>query len=150
MSRSVHDNHLTAFEVDGVERRIVLHTEYAYGEEPFEKTDVVFEGVLDHYFKNAVLPSIIFDVEEVDTHTIISRNKETIDEGHRIGGWPSFWERSVDAMVSKIGNAGGRVFEISSSYGMDGWVVAVSCEFKSTYEDGDNKSWDATGDKPAS
>lgn len=130
MKPSVHDNHLTAFKVDGVKNRIVLHTEYKYGEEPFEQTDVVFEGVVDHYFRNSILPSIIFDVEEVDIKSIILRDKALIDEGHKVGGWPSFWAESINLMEDKIKNTDAKMFELSSSYGMDGWVIASSCKIK--------------------
>ena len=142
MSLSVHDNHLVSYQVDGVAKKIILHTEYAYGEEPFEKTDVVFEGVLDHYFRNPILPSIVFDVEEVDIQAILIRDKELINEGHKIGGWPSFWKDSSDAMFKEISSSGFKMFEISSSYGLDGWVVAASCKFSSANKKQDNKRVD--------
>ncbi len=41
----VHDNHLVGYEVDGNARRIVLRTENRDRGTPFEKTEVVFEGV---------------------------------------------------------------------------------------------------------
>jgi len=133
MRRSVHDNHLYAYEVDSRTDRIVLRTEYAYGEEPYEQTDVIFEGVLDHYFRNPVLPSIVFDVEEASDHVeILTRNKELIDQGHKIGGWPSFWRSSVEGMADAISECECKIFEISSSYGLDGWVVAKSCQFQPT------------------
>ncbi len=111
-----------------------MRTEYAYGEEPFERTDVIFEGVIDHYFRNPVLPSIVFDVEEADVQLLIARDKALIDLGHKIGGWPSFWKNTVGEMVRTISQLGCRIFEISSSYGLDGWVVASSCEFRPSNE----------------
>ncbi|BCX48686.1 conserved hypothetical protein [Haloferula helveola] len=130
MGGSIHDNHLVAYEVDSQARRIILRTEYAYGEEPFESTEVIFGGVLDHHFRNPRMPAIIFDVIEIDPRVIIERDKCLIDSGHKIGGWPSFWRDTVDAMVDAIASAGCKMFEISSSYGLDGWVAAESCEFR--------------------
>ena len=127
---AVHDNFLQGYSVDGVNRRIELFTEYQDGGEPFEITTVVFSGVIDHYFRNCILPSIVFDIEEVDPEEILKRDKKLIDEGHRIGGWPSFWRESVRKMKTEIMDKQGRMFKISSSYGLDGWVVAESCEFK--------------------
>jgi hypothetical protein len=138
MTRSVHDNHLLGYEVDGVSRRIVLHTEYAYGQEPFEKTDVVFEGLVDHWFRHPVIPSIVFDVMEADARFLLTRDRALLDEGHRIGGWPSFWRDTVDGMLEAIAAQGGRMWEISSSYGLDGWVVAASCEFRAVEPEGRN------------
>ena len=131
MSLSIHDNHIISYEVDGVLKQIILHTEYAYGEEPAEKTDVIFGGVLDHYFRNSILPSIIFDVQEVETQSILIRDRDLINEGHKIAGWPSFWKDSIDEMIEDLSQGGYKMFEISSSYGLDGWVVANSCEFQS-------------------
>jgi len=148
MSRSIHDNHLVSYEVDGVAKRIVLHTEYAYGEEPFVKTDVVFEGVLDHHFRNAILPSIVFDVEEVEVQAILTRDKALINEGHKIGGWPSFWRESNDGVLEAISNSGCKMFEISSSYGLDGWVAAIACEFKPANKKMQNKTSILTPDPP--
>jgi len=149
MSRSVHDNHLVSYEVDGIAKQIVLHTAYAYGEEPYEKTDVIFEGVLDHYFRNSILPSIVFDVEEVEIQAILIRDKNLINEGYRNGGWPSFWRESTDEMLEAISNSGCKMFEISSSYGLDGWVAAASCEFKPANENEDNKASISTPDPPS-
>ena len=129
MSRSVHDDHLLSYEVDGVAKRIVLHTRYPYGEAPFEMTDVVFEGVLDHYFRNSTLPSVVLDVVEIEIQAILVRDEDLINEGHRSGGWPSFWKESVGEMLAAVRGSGCRMFEISSSYGLDGWVAAASCEF---------------------
>ena len=125
---SVHDNILKSYTVDGDAKRIVLCTEYPHDDPP-AKTDVVFTGVVDHYFRNPVLPSIIFDVEAVALRETIERDKQLIDTGNRIGGWPSFWRETVDEMVQVLSNDGIQMFEISSSYGLDGWVAAKDCEF---------------------
>jgi len=124
---SVHDNHLFAYAVDAKTRTVILHTEYAYGLPPYAQTDVVFTGVLDHYFRDAVLPSIVFGVDEIDTQEMIREHKEQIDEGHRIAGWPSFWRDTVEGMAMVISEGGYKTFEISSSYGFHGWVVAKAC-----------------------
>lgn len=128
---TLHNNHLFAYEVYSRARTIILRTEYAYGEQPSQQTDAIFEGVLDHHFQNPVLPSIILDVEEADTQGTITCNKELIDQGYQTSGWPSFWRDTVVGMVEAISEAGCKTFEISSSYGLNGWVVAKSCEFRS-------------------
>ena len=121
--RSVHDNILNAYTVDGVAKRIILHTAYEEAE-PFEYTDILFDGVMDHFFRDTVLPSIIFDVEPGDVAHTLTRDKDAIDEGHRRGGWPSFYAPTVAEMVDKIASAGCFLYTIVSSYGLDGWVVS--------------------------
>ena len=125
---SVHDNILKSYTVDGDAKRIVLCTEYPHDDPP-TRTDVVFTGVVDHYFRNSVFPSIIFEVEAVALRDIIERDKQLIDSDNRIGGWPSFWRETVDEMVLALSNDNIQMFEISSSYGLDGWVAAKDCEF---------------------
>ena len=144
MSFSVHDNHLVSYEVDAVTKQIVFHTEYAYGEQPFEKTDIVFKNVLDHHFRYPVLPSIIFGVEEVAIQNILIRDDEIINEGHKMGGWPSFWSHSTEAMVEAIEKSGCKMYELTSSYGMEGWVVAAHCEFKKINKGKDSRTSIAT------
>ena len=123
--RSVHDNILNAYTVDGGAKRIVLHTAYEDAT-PFESTDIVFEGVMDHFFRDTVVPSIIFDVEPGDINHILTRDKNTIDEGHQRGGWPSFYAPTVAEMIEKIENAGCLLYSVASSFGLDGWVVSRS------------------------
>lgn len=126
--RSVHDNMLNAYSVNGVEKRIVLHTFFDQAS-PVEYTDVVFEGVLDHYFRDTVLPSIIFDVKHADAAHVLKRDFGLILEGHRRGGWPSFFASTIPEMVDRISAAGCSIYSIESSYGLDGWVVAQSMQF---------------------
>lgn len=127
MKGTVHDFHLFAYEVNGRERSIVLHTEFPHGERPFKQVDVLFEHVMDHCFRNPSIPSIIFAIEEADAFAIVSRDKHAIDEGHRTGGWPTFWDHTVESMTRSIFDAGCKMFEITSSIGLEGWVVARSC-----------------------
>ncbi len=123
--RSVHDNTLNAYSVDGVEKRIVLHTSFENAS-PVEYTDVIFEGVLDHYFRDTVLPSVIFDVELADAAHVLKQDFGVMREGHRRGGWPSFFAPTINEMLDGITAAGCSVYAIGSSYGLGGWVVARS------------------------
>ena len=129
MKRSVHDNFLIGYSVDSESKEIILHTEYQDGGEPFERTDVVFKAVVDHYFINSLMPSIIFDVEEADPSFVFNRDKQIIKEGFRVGGWPSLYEGSIKGLVTKVRDKKLKVFQIQSSYGMDGWVICDSCDF---------------------
>ena len=52
-------------------------------------------------------------------------------ERRPLGGASRWWlSRSLKALSRAIAEKGGRMDEISSSYGLDGWVVAASCEFR--------------------
>ena len=123
--RSVHDNTLNAYSVDGVRKQIVLHTSFDHAS-PAELTDIIFDGVLDHYFRDTVLPSIIFDVEPSDAGWVLGQDFDVMLAGHQRGGWPSFFASTVAEMVDRIAAANCQVFTIGSSFGLDGWVVAQS------------------------
>jgi len=83
--RSVHDNELFAYSADGVLKRIKLHTRYS-AQQPSEYTDIVFDGVLDHMFRDVLLPSIIFDVEEADSVFVLEQFFSVLADGYRRGG----------------------------------------------------------------
>ena len=127
--RSVHDNKLVGFSVDGSAKRIVLNT-INDEQTPVEHTDVVFDGVIDHFFRDALLPSIIFDIEPADATFVLTRYLDVISTGYRRGGWPSFYDAEVSAMENNISAAGCTIFTIESSYGIDGWIVARTMQIK--------------------
>ena len=129
MSRSVHDNYLTGYSVDSKSKTIRFQTEYQDGGEPFEYTDVVFSGVVDHMFINAVMPSIILNIEEADPSFVLNRDIAYIKEGSRVGGWPTLYNKNIDDLISQIRSNNLKVYQIYSSLGMDGWVICDSCDF---------------------
>lgn len=116
--RSVHDNHLFGIEFDEDQHRVVLRTRFEY-RQPFERTDVVFEGVIAYSFSGGAF-TILFDVEEVALADFLLNHKEQLSYGEKYGQW------SIDASV-KVGGCSAKAFEISSSIGMGGWVIAASC-----------------------
>ena len=102
--RSVHDNKLVGFTVDGIAKRIVLNTIFD-DQTPIEHTDVVFDGVMDHFFRDTVMPSIIFDIEPEDVAHVLTLYLDEISTGHQRGGWPSFFASEMSEMVTKISDA---------------------------------------------
>jgi hypothetical protein len=124
MTRSVHDNFLVSYEVHCERREIRLHTEYRDSGEPFERTVVVFTGVEAYCFEHDCLGNIVFDIEEIPAETILTQHQAQFEEGHRLAGWPRFWQKSLDDTRSYLREHGTRGFELSSSYGMSGWVLA--------------------------
>jgi hypothetical protein len=130
MKLSVHDNFLVSYEVLCEQREIRLHTEFRDGrlDGPFEYTDVVFRGVFAYHFQQDTPTNIIFDIEEVAVTDILEKSQALLDAG-RAYGWPRI-EGSPEPNLEAYLNANDvRGFEISSSYGLDGWVLAQSMEF---------------------
>src|SRR5258707_15038114 len=78
--RSIHDNQVVSYEVNGASRRIVLHTRFDEPER-LEFTDVIFEGVLAYYFENDNFGNILFGVDEVPVTQVVVDNRSLFEEG---------------------------------------------------------------------
>jgi hypothetical protein len=120
--RSIHDNRVISYEVDGEARRIVLRTRFE-DSVPVEYTDVIFEGVLAYYFENDNFGSILFSIKEVPVLQLVEDDRSLFEEGVRFG-WPGPWNVSPESSIQYIQSEGGKAFEIFSSYGLSGWVIA--------------------------
>jgi hypothetical protein len=126
--RSIHDNQVVSYEVNGASQRIVLHTRY--GEpELLEFTDVIFDGVLAYYFEHDNFGNILFGVQEVLVTQLVEDNRSLFEEGSKYA-WPGSWNESPEASIDHFESNGGTGFEISSSYGLSGWVIAKSCRLE--------------------
>jgi hypothetical protein len=119
---SVHDNHLLRYSVLAEEKKIVFETEYP-GRTPRELTDVVFEDVLAYAFENDLFGTIIFDIEEVDLAALLKEHAAMFEAGWRYG-WPRGWEKEKETIGAFTTRLGMHAFELSSSYGMSGWIIA--------------------------
>jgi len=121
---SIHDNRVISYEVDGERRRIVLHTRLE-GRHPVEYTDVVFDGVLAYHFEHDNFGNILFGVAEVPIPQLVGAWRSLFEEGSPYA-WPGSWNESPEASIRHFEANGAKAFEISSSYGLAGWVVAAS------------------------
>lgn len=119
MTRSIHDNHVLGYEVDAREKSIVIRTEFRDKGEPFERTDVRFEGVVEYLFQDN-LDGILFGIEEGSLEDLMaSPYRANLESGER-SDWP--WNEKLE----EIRSLGVRVFFIESSFGFDGFVVSRS------------------------
>jgi hypothetical protein len=124
MNPSVHDNFLAGYEVHCDRQAIRLRTEFRDKGEPYELTDVLFSGVEAYEFHHDNFGNIIFDVAEVSLEKLVGDLAEHFAEGHRQSGWPHFWRDSAAAALEYLQQHSIRAFELRSSYGMRGWVLA--------------------------
>jgi hypothetical protein len=123
MAISVHDNLVVSYEVHCERREIRLHTEFRDGGEPFEHTLVIFTGVEAYHFEHDCHCNILFDVVEISAEGIVRESEAQFREEHRFG-WPRFWSESMDEVQSYLREHAIRGYQIASSYGMSGWVLA--------------------------
>jgi hypothetical protein len=123
----VHDNFVYAYFVDCEQQRIVLHTSYR-DKEPIEFTDVVFNGVLAHSFEHVLPGNILLDVREVSIETMVQEYAESFRESWRWGWPPIDYKGDLDVLQNRLHETSIRAYDIDSSYGLAGWVLALNCE----------------------
>lgn len=122
MNISIHDNRLLSYCVSSDTGEILLHTIYEDAE-PYEVTDVIFSGVVAYHFAQDNFSTIIFDVQETDAAAIYGSNKEQFAIGQKYG-WPGTWNGSEAEALAYLLAHRVKGFVLSSSYGMNGWVLA--------------------------
>ncbi|HEY2584138.1 MAG TPA: hypothetical protein VGI81_00065 [Tepidisphaeraceae bacterium] len=128
--RSVHDNVVYSYIVECEDRRIVLHTQFRDGAAD-EYTDVVFTGVVAHHFECVLPGNILFDVTETSPRAII-QTWSALFAAQKNYGWPNMIHyRDVDDLIGILDSGGVRGFEIGSSLGLGGWVLATAMELQS-------------------
>jgi hypothetical protein len=121
---SVHDNFLVSYEVLCERRKLRLCTEYRDGGEPYEITDVTFSGVVAYDFRHdSEMGTIIFDIAEVPGANIYTQHCDQFRAGLNYG-WPGQWAESAESAERYFQQHSIRGFEVSSSCGMDGWILA--------------------------
>lgn len=126
MKRSVHDNFILSYEVRCDTKEIRLRTEYR-DRSPIEKTDVVFSGVEAYHFEGDNFQNIILDIMESTPSELVAKNAELFERGRKYG-WPGTWNSSPEKLLAFINARQLQGYELYSSYGMTGWVLAVRME----------------------
>ena len=134
VSISVHDNFVYAQAVDYGHGRIVLHTVYADAE-PHEYTDVVFDGVLachleqEQFGRSPYGANILFDVKEAELKNTLGQYGELLARTKNYA-WPILEYETVEDLVKKLTASGAKCFEVHSSFGLCGFVIATSLEIR--------------------
>jgi hypothetical protein len=123
---SIHDNILYGYAVmnDQDQSRsytITFYTEFL-DSPSIEYTDVVFTGVVAHYFENELPNSILFDIEQSDLKSTYELVPELFERLTNYG-WPCPYT-TLDDLFATLEAKHIQAFLISASYGLDGWVWA--------------------------
>ena len=124
MAVSVHDNLLISYEVQCEARTIILRTGYRVKNEPTEFTNVIFKDVQGYHFRNDAFGNIIFGLEPVPVEEFLAEYGPEISESYRVAGAPGPWAADIGTALAYLRERGIRAFILSSSCGLDGWVLA--------------------------
>ncbi len=122
---SIHDNHLLSYTVDSEKHEIVLRT-VSREHEPPEYANILFSGVIAYDFKFDSFGTILFEVSESSPADIFRKNQSLFKEG-KLRSWPIFLRYDSDADFEKyLLDNHIKGFFLSSSCGMEGWIMANS------------------------
>jgi hypothetical protein len=123
----IHDTQVVAYSADSRMERVELVLRDGPGDDvPVFR--LVFSGVAAHQFEYPLMPSWVFGLEEIPAEELLTRESESFQEGTRLTGWPGAWADSLERARAYCTQQGLRGFDLESSYGFDGWVLAQSVE----------------------
>jgi hypothetical protein len=124
----VHDNAVIGYDVACDKREIVIHTAFR---DPNlrERTDIVFKDVEAYFIAGDNLNSVLFDVDEEPISKILDDFSTEFDRGVPYA-WPGPFNQSLMACEEHFTKGGFKGWRISPSYGMTGFIIAKSMEFK--------------------
>jgi hypothetical protein len=125
--RSWHDYHFTGYSVEGTKRQITIDVWWPYESSiDIKRASVVFSEVEGYFFGHDLGQNILYSISEEPLEAFLSRNAKRFEEEQK-WGWPLFWRGSIGQTLDHLrGKA--KCFEISSSYGLSGWVMASKVE----------------------
>ncbi|MDD1526042.1 hypothetical protein C7U92_09285 [Bradyrhizobium sp. WBOS7] len=91
---------------------------------------VLFDGVEGYHFWDDAFGNIILSLTEVPVEKLLFDHQSEIKESFRMSGAPGPWAADLDSAGAMLGAKGIRGFELSSSYGLSGWLLAKQVEVK--------------------
>ena len=100
-----------------------LQPHHGSATEPF---NVVFDGVVAHRFEAPLLPAILAEIFPVSAERLIAEHWPSIERGYKDSGWPGPWADTFANASHFSQSSGIQAFQIESSYGLSGWVLAKS------------------------
>lgn len=119
---SIHDNILLSYTVDCQARSITVYTTYK-GTEPSEHTNVVFSNVTVYHFEGDNFGTISFDITEVAPEEVYLAYQALFIRRKDYGWLPVAYVTEDDLMRS-FAESNIKGYLLTSSYGMDGFVLA--------------------------
>jgi hypothetical protein len=111
------------YSIDAKKKEIRIETEATYKQE-FEQIDAIFEGVAAYHFEGDIFRTIFFDIEENSPSSVLDQYAEVFEKRKK-HGWPLGWNRKKEDFDAYTERLNLKIFTITSSYGMDGFVIAV-------------------------
>ena len=125
MFAGVHDSLLVGYSANSHTKEVVLSLQPHHGSatSPFS---VVFNGVVAHCFPAPLLPAILSQIIPVSSEWLLTDQWPSIECGYKDCGWPGPWANTLANATRFVQASELQGFQVESSYGMSGWVLALS------------------------
>jgi hypothetical protein len=125
MFPGVHDSLLVSYSVNSESQELLLSIKPHHDSAPAPFA-VLFKGVAAHSFDTPVMPAILYGITRVSAGDLIRAEWPAIERGFKLGGWPGPWADTLVNATDFVESKGLNGFQIESSYGLSGWVLAQS------------------------
>ena len=127
MFPEIHDSQVVAYSADSRSSQVELVLR-AGPKDDAPLSRLIFTGVAAHQFVYPLMPSWVFGLDQIAANDLLEREWENLREGQRLVGWPGNWADSLEQAKAFCADHDLKGFDLESSYGFDGWVLAQSVE----------------------
>ena len=127
MFAGIHDSRLMAYSVNSETQEVVL-TFHPHQGSAASSVALTFYGVAAHCFDAPLLPAILAAVIPVSAAWLLNNQWPSIERGYRQCGWPGPWADTLANATRFVEVSSLQGFQIESSYGLSGWVLARSAK----------------------
>lgn len=129
MFKNIHDSKVVAYSVDSRSKELVLAFESETGS-LLHEFSLLFRGVTAHQFIYPEMPSWVLDLVETSAPDLLKKEWKNITEGYLECGWPGPWASSLEEAIRFCESNSIHGYELEQSYGMSGWILATSVEYR--------------------
>jgi len=133
-----HDFHIVGYAASGTLRRLTFELEWPYDSAPPAPTgQLAFDGVEAYFLEHDLGGNIVYSFAEASLRKFLEEWQSRFENECR-WGWPTFWrtkphprqpvEQVLEEAFAYLSGKDIKCVELSSSYGLSGWVLASSIE----------------------
>lgn len=90
----------------------------------------MFSEVEGYFFEHDLGGNILYAISEESLEMFLVQNANYFEQEKK-WGWPLFWLGTIEKTLDRLSSKGVKCFEISSSYGLSGWILASEVEYRS-------------------
>ena len=97
--------------------------------------ELVFRDVEGYFFRRNATAGVALAVEEQALASFLAENEAQFSREAR-WGWPRFWQGSAERTAAWLASRARRVWTVTASYRLSGWIVAGGAAYQNATLDG--------------